>query len=196
MSNFNHSPDGSALRVANIDNRDNIETLYSATEIADKIEALAIEITKSNLEDLLIIAILKGSFIFAADLIRALHRTGMRPEMDFITLASYGTETRSSGDVSIIRDIDSNVQGRSILIIDDILESGRTLAFAKNHLNKMGAKEVKTCVLLNKNVARAVDVSADFSAFECPDLFVIGYGMDLAHQYRELPYIGVLKSPE
>ena len=116
--------------------------------------------------------------------------------MDFLSLASYGTTTRSSGDVKIIRDIDSVVKNRSVLIIDDILESGRTLAFAKNHLKQGGAREVMTCVLLNKKVERAVDIRADYYAFDCPNLFVIGYGMDLAHQYRELPFVGILKTSE
>ena len=182
--------------MAKINSRNDIEPLYSARQIADQIETLAQEIAASNLDSFIIIAILKGSFVFAADLIRALHHAGQKPEMDFLTLASYGTATSSSGEVTIIRDIDSIVEGRSILIIDDILESGRTLAFAKSHLEELGAKEVKTCVLLNKQVERSVDINADYAAFDCPDLFVIGYGMDLAHKYRELPFIGVLKPNE
>lgn len=170
-----------------------IETLFSADEISSEIDKLARKIAKGELQDLIIIAILKGSFVFAADLIRALHRAGLSPEVDFLSLSSYGTKTHSSGSVKIIRDIDSDVDGRNVLIIDDILESGRTLAFAKNHIETRGAKRVLTSVLLDKKVERAAPIEADYAAFECPDLFVIGYGMDLAHQYRELPFVGILK---
>ena len=176
------------------DQHKDIKPLYSAEDIDREIENLAKKIAQGNHKDLIIIAVLKGSFVFAADLIRALHRAGLSPEMDFLSLASYGTGTSSSGKVKIIRDIDSLVKDRTVLIIDDILESGRTLDFAKDHLINYGAHEVLTCVLLNKNVTRAVDITPDFHAFDCPDLFVIGYGMDLAHQYRELPFVGVLKS--
>ena len=169
-----------------------IAPLYSADDIALEIDKLAKTIATRDYKNLIIIAVLKGSFVFAADLIRAMHRAGMSPEMDFLSLASYGTKTKSSGEVKIIRDIDSIVEGRSVLLIDDILESGRTLDFAKDLVTKRGAHEVLTCVLLNKDVSRAVDITADFHAFDCPDLFVIGYGMDLAHQYRELPFVGVL----
>jgi len=173
-----------------------IAPLFSAHDIALEIDSLARKIASGDHKDLIIIAILKGSFVFAADLIRALHNAGLSPEMDFLSLSSYGTETRSSGQVKIIRDIDSNVKGRTVLIIDDILESGRTLNYAVNLLTGRGAHEVRTCVLLNKAVERAVDISPDYYAFDCPDLFVIGYGMDLAHQYRELPFVGVLKSDD
>jgi len=173
-----------------------IAPLFSAQDIAVEIDNLARKIANGNHKDLIIIAILKGSFVFAADLIRALHNAGLSPEMDFLSLSSYGTKTRSSGQVKIIRDIDSDVKDRTVLIIDDILESGRTLNFARDLLVERGAHEVQTCVLLNKAVERAIDISPDYYAFDCPDLFVIGYGMDLAHQYRELPFVGVLKSDD
>ena len=176
------------------DNSPNIETLYSAREIHVQITSLAIKIARADLKDLLIIAILKGSFVFAADLIRALYNAGLNPEMDFLSLASYGREVKSSGQVEIIRDIDSIVEGRNILIVDDILESGRTLAFAKDLITARGANQVLTCVLLNKEIKRAIEIDADYCAFNCPDVFVIGYGMDLAHKYRELPYVGRLIS--
>ncbi len=130
--------------------------------------------------------------MFAADLIRALHRSGMAPEVDFLTLSSYKKSKVSSGQVAILRDLDLDVEGRSVLIIDDVLDSGRTLAFAKDLISARGAKQVLTCVLLEKKVARAVNIAADFCAFECPDTFVVGYGMDVAHRYRELPFVGRL----
>ena len=141
---------------------------------------------------MLVIAILKGSFIFAADLIRALHEVGLAPEVDFITLSSYRTGTQSTGQVEILRDIDMDVSGRNILLVDDILESGRTLAFAKDLLSARGAQQISTCILLNKPGHRAVDVGADFQAFDCPDVFVVGYGMDVAYRYRQLPFVGCI----
>ncbi len=173
-----------------------IETLFSAQEIDQRIASLANDIAAADLKDLLVIAILKGSFVFAADLIRALHKAGLNPEMDFLSLASYGARTESSGQVTIIRDIDSIIKDRNILIIDDILESGRTLAFAKDLITARGANQVRTCVLLNKDIKRAIDIEADYYAFSCPDVFVIGYGMDLAHKFRELPYVGRLITDE
>ena len=173
---------------------DRVEIVFSPEEIAKRIDTLAARIAEQKLERLLVVAILKGSFVFAADLIRALHRVGLQPEVDFISLSSYRKSTRSSGKVEILRDIEMDVQDRNVLLVDDILESGRTLAFAKDLVTARGAKKVLTCVLLDKPVRRAVQVEADFSAFECPNVFVVGYGMDLAHRYRELPYVGHLTS--
>jgi hypoxanthine phosphoribosyltransferase len=167
-----------------------VEIVYSAEDIENRLEELAAEVKAANLKNLLVVAILKGSFVFAADLIRALHRAGLEPEVDFLTLSSYKKSKISSGRVEILRDLDLTVEGRNILIIDDVLDSGRTLAFAKDLLAARGATAIKTCVLLEKQVPRAVEVKADFSAFTCPDEFVVGYGMDVAHRYRELPFVG------
>jgi hypoxanthine phosphoribosyltransferase len=167
-----------------------VEIVYSAEEIAQRLEEIATEIKAAGLKNPLVVAILKGSFVFAADLIRALHRAGLEPEVDFLTLSSYKKSKSSSGRVEILRDLDLTVEGRNVLIIDDVLDSGRTLAFAKDLLAARGANLIRTCVLLEKQVPRAVAVEADFSAFECPDEFVVGYGMDVAHRYRELPFVG------
>lgn len=167
-----------------------VEIVYSAEDIENRLEELAAEVKAANLKNLLVVAILKGSFVFAADLIRALHRAGLEPEVDFLTLSSYKKSKISSGRVEILRDLDLTVEGRNILIIDDVLDSGRTLAFAKDLLAARGATAIKTCVLLEKQVPRAVEVKADFSAFTCHDEFVVGYGMDVAHRYRELPFVG------
>jgi hypoxanthine phosphoribosyltransferase len=167
-----------------------IEVIFGAESIAERVDEMARRIADAGLTRLLVVAVLKGSFVFAADLIRALHRHGLSPEIDFISLSSYRTATSSSGRVEILRDVETGVRGRDVLIIDDILESGRTLAFAKEHIAGRGAARVLTCVLLNKPVARAANIEADFSAFECPDVFVVGYGMDLAHRFRELPFVG------
>jgi hypoxanthine phosphoribosyltransferase len=169
-----------------------IETIFSAAAIAERIEALAADIAGAGLNDLLAVAVLKGSFVFAADLIRALHRVGLSPEIDFISLSSYRAGTRSLGRIEILRDIETDVRGRNVLVIDDILESGRTLAFAKDLITARGAARVLSCVLLDKPVARAANITADMKAFECPNVFVVGYGMDLAHRFRELPFVGRL----
>lgn len=169
---------------------EHIEVIFSASAIAERIRAVSGDIAGAGLDDLLVVAILKGSFVFAADLLRALHGAGLSPQVDFLSLASYRTATTSSGQVEIVRDLEAEVAGRNVLIIDDILESGRTLAFAKDLIVARGAARVLTCVLLDKPVARAVSVTADFIAFECPKVFVVGYGMDLAHRFRELPFVG------
>jgi hypoxanthine phosphoribosyltransferase len=170
--------------------RETLEVVYSAAAIAERIDLLARSIAEVGLDRLLVVAVLKGSFVFAADLIRALHRAGLSPEIDFISLSSYRDATTSSGRVEIVRDIETEVAGRNVLIVDDILESGRTLSFAKDLIAARGARSVRTCVLLDKPLPRAADIVADYSAFECPDVFVVGYGMDLAHRFRELPFVG------
>ena len=103
--------------------------------------------------------------------------------------SATGSKT-SSGTITILRDLELEVRGRNVLIVDDVLESGRTLAFAKDLISARGARRVMTCVLLNKPVPRAVQVEADFKAFECPPVYVVGYGMDMAYRYRELPFVG------
>jgi hypoxanthine phosphoribosyltransferase len=171
---------------------DEIKVIFTPAQIAARIEVIAGDIARAKLDNLLVIAVLKGSFVFAADLIRALHRSGLSPEVDFITLSSYRKSTKSSGAVEILRDIETSVDGRNVLLVDDILESGRTLAFAKDLVSARGAKSINTCVLLNKPIPRAVQVEANFKAFDCPELFVVGYGMDVGHKYRELPYVGYI----
>ena len=167
-----------------------INVLFSEQEIAKQIERLAQEIAASEPQRLLIVPILKGSFVFAADLMRACHRTGLSPEVDFMMLASYRESTVSSGHVEILRDIATDVQGRDVLLVDDILESGRTLAYAKDLLSARGARRVMTAVLLDKSGRRAAEIEADYKGFDCPDKFVVGFGMDMAHAFRELPFVG------
>ncbi|NLR99047.1 hypoxanthine phosphoribosyltransferase [Rhizobium sp. P38BS-XIX] len=169
----------------------NIEPLFTAEQIAERNHEMAKDIASGPTKDLLVIAVLKGSFIFAADLLRALHDTGLAPEVEFITLSSYGAGTVSQG-VRIVKDIDSDVKDRDVLLIDDILESGRTLRFAKELLYERGARHVSLAVLLDKSVKRQEELEADYVGFECPDYFVVGYGMDVAYAFRELPFVGVV----
>jgi hypoxanthine phosphoribosyltransferase len=169
-----------------------IETIFSAGEIHSRLQSLAAEIAAKQPKKLLVVPILKGSFVFAADLLRALHAAGLAPEVDFLTLSSYRKSRSSSGQVSILRDLDLDVQHRHVILIDDVLDSGRTLAFAKDLISARGATRIETCVLLDKKAPRAVSIEADYCAFACPNVFVVGYGMDVAHRYRELPFVGRL----
>jgi hypoxanthine phosphoribosyltransferase len=164
--------------------------LFSEAEIAARVTAIAESIAARDPYNLLVVPILKGSFVFAADLIRAMHHAGLSPEVDFMILSSYRKSTKSSGQVTVLRDIETDVRGRDVLLIDDILESGRTLAFAKDLLAARGAKSTSTAVLLHKPGHLAASIAADFEGFTCPDKFVVGYGMDMAHQFRELPFVG------
>ena len=166
-----------------------IETLYDPATIASAVERIASEIAVTRKQDLLVISVLKGSFVFAADLIRALHHAGLAPEVEFISLSSYGAGT-SSGNVEILRDVESPVAGRNLLLVDDILESGRTLRFARDLMLSRGAATVEIAVLLDKTMRRKTDLSADYVGFDCPDHFVVGYGMDVGHAFRELPFVG------
>lgn len=169
-----------------------ISTLFSAEQIAERNLAMAAQMRGRIHKDLLVIAILKGSFIFAADLIRAMHAQGIAPEVEFITLSSYGKGTESGG-VKILRDIDSSVEGRDVLLIDDILESGNTLEFARDLMLERGARNVEIAVLLDKHSRRKAKVTANYTGFECPDHFVVGYGMDVGYAFRELPFVGVVE---
>jgi hypoxanthine phosphoribosyltransferase len=167
-----------------------ITPLFTAEQIRRRVEQLAREIAGYASRDVVIVAVLKGSFVFAADLIRALYREGLKPEIDFVFLASYGTDTISGGRVKVLRDVETELAGREVVIVDDILDSGRTLAFARELLEDRGALSVRTCILLDKDVPRAASIVPDFVGFRCPPVFVVGYGMDLGHRYRELPFIG------
>lgn len=169
-----------------------VRVLFDEPTIARRNEELARAVLAAQPRDLLVVAVLKGSFMFAADLLRAMHRIGMTPQVEFVHLSSYRTATVSSGQVEILKDVQSEVRGRDVLLVDDILESGRTLVFAKDLLMARGAKRVLSAVLLEKPGKRAVTIEADFVGFTCPDVFVVGYGMDAAHAFRQLPFVGVV----
>ena len=170
-----------------------IDVLFPASTIARRNLELAEEIAERDYNDLLVVSILKGSFIFAADLIRAMHDAGLAPEVEFIMLSTYGSGTEA-GQVRMLRDLDSDVAGRDLLLIDDILESGKTLTYARRLFMARGARSVSIAVLLDKRVKRQAEtpIDADFIGFECPDHFVVGYGMDVGHAFRELPFVGVV----
>lgn len=173
-----------------------IAVLYDEAAIAREVERIADAIAGAKLNRLLVVAVLKGSFVFAADLIRAMHRAGLAPEMEFIHLSSYGSGTKSSGTITVLRDIESDVRDRDVLLVDDILESGRTLAYARDLIAGRGARSVSIAALLDKPGHRVAELDADYVGFTCPDKFVVGYGMDVGHAYRQLPFIGYLVRPD
>jgi hypoxanthine phosphoribosyltransferase len=167
--------------------------LYSSAEIANRLNDLASDIAGTMPRDFVLVAILKGSFVFAADLVRALVQVNTNPDVDFMILSSYGEGLESSGNVKLLRDTEISVENRHVLLVDDILDSGRTLAFARAHLLARGAKTTKVCVLLEKAEGQGRQrCEADFVGFACPDAFVVGYGMDHAHKFRGLPHIAIL----
>lgn len=163
--------------------------LISRQKIAVRIKELAQEIGKSTPNQLIIVSLLRGSFVFTADLIRELSAEGCKLEVEFLGFSSYGSETQSSGALDEYGELRSDVKDRTVLILDDILETGNTLAAAKKKLEQAGAASVKTCVLLQKRIKKPVSIEADYVGFEIDDKFVVGYGLDYANQYRELPYI-------
>ena len=179
--------------MSKIKNRTSLKTLFSEAEISKRVDALAREIVADYPKEFLVIVILKGSFVFAADLIRALETNGGSAQVDFISLSSYGLGSNSSGKVTVKQDLIEDVSDRPVLVIDDILESGRTIAFAVEMMKNRHAATVKTCLLLDKPGRRKVDIEADYVGFKIDPHFVVGYGLDLANKYRGLPYIGVIE---
>ena len=176
--------------------RPTVSIRFSAAEIAARVDVMADELAGQLPPDTLVVSVLKGSFVFAADLIRALSRAGADWSMDFLTLSSYGDGTETTGRVKIVRDIVDDVRNRDVLLIDDILESGFTLSFARNLMKERGAHRVWVCTLLDKPHKRRTELKADFVGFEAGDEFVVGYGLDWAHRFRGLPYIGVVEKTD
>lgn len=168
-----------------------IEKIISAQDLHQRVIEMVDEIThKLDDKPLVIVGVLRGSFMFLADLVRELHPRSFHPQIDFMTLQSYGSASTSSGNVNITKDVTVSLDGMTVLLVDDILDSGRTLNFAIKHVLNKGASKVLSCCLLDKPERRVVKVNADFIGFEIPDTFVVGYGLDYDSHYRELPYIG------
>jgi hypoxanthine phosphoribosyltransferase len=169
------------------------QVLFDAEAIAARVNAMALDIARVAPENLLAVPVMTGAFVFAADLLRSLHNAGLALEVDFLQIGSYGAGTQSSGRPELLRDVQARADGRDVLLIDDILESGRTLGFAKTLFQARGARRVLIAVALEKPHKKEIEVAADFIGFPCPDRFVVGYGMDYAGRYRELPFIGALE---
>ena len=157
-------------------------------------EQLAREISKDLPSPApLIIGLLTGSFIFVADLVRGLSRLNVQPQVDFMAVSHYGATTESSGLVTIGKDVTLDVSGQSVLLVDDILDTGRSLSLGRDHLAARGPMWLRTCVLLDKPSRRAVPIKADYVGFNVPDVWVIGYGLDAAGEGRALPYVAALE---
>lgn len=167
------------------------KSLYSREEIDIKTKELGQQITKDYADkNPLVIGILKGAIPFMADLIREMD---MQLEMDFMDVSSYGEALVSSGEVKIIKDLDTNVAGRDLLIVEDIIDSGQTLKYLVELFKYRQAKSVKIVTLLDKPEGRVVDIYPDYSGFNVPNEFVVGFGLDYKENYRNLPFVGVLK---
>lgn len=167
------------------------EVLFSEQQLADKVAELGAHIS-ADYEDKnpLVVSVLKGSYVFMADLTR---KITIPCNVDFMAVSSYGAGTKTTGEVQIIKDIGSKIDGRHLIIVEDILDSGVTLSFLMKILKARGAASIRLCTLLSKPERRKVDVPVDYLGFEIPDAFVVGYGLDYAEKYRNLPYIGILK---
>lgn len=163
--------------------------LFAEAEIADCVDRLAGAVADRMGHDFHVVCILTGAFLFTADLVRALSRRGCRPRVDFVALKSYGTGRVSSGDVRLVGDVPDDLAGANVLLVDDILDTGRTLARARVLLEERNAGSILSCVLLDKPSRRETPVTADFIGFEVDDIFVVGYGIDFAERYRHLPYL-------
>lgn len=167
------------------------EVLFSTEQILSGIIRVADELTRDyGGDDFVVVGVLKGSVVFVADLVRNIPA---KLEMAFVGASSYGAGT-TSGDLKLnFFPMDEEIRGRRILLVDDILDTGRTMSRLKKEMYERGASDVKTCVFLDKPSRRAVDMEADYACFEVKDLFVVGYGLDYAGRYRNLPYVGALK---
>ncbi len=165
--------------------------LLSEEVIKEKVKQIGAQITEDYKgEKLLIITILKGSVIFAADLLREIK---IPVEIDFMCLSSYGSDSKSSGVVKIVKDLNEPIEGKNVLIIEDILDSGNTLSHLVKLLGTRNPKSVRIATLLDKPDRRVAEVEVAYKGFSIPDEFVIGYGLDYAEKYRNLPYVGILK---
>ena len=160
-------------------------------QLKQKVAELGAQITADYQgKNPLIVSVLKGSYVFMADLTR---RIDVPCQVDFMVVSSYGAGTKTSGEVQIIKDLENSIDGRDLIIVEDILDSGVTLSYLMKVLTARGANSIRLCTLLSKPERRKVDVPVDYLGFEIPDEFVVGYGLDFAEKYRNLPYIGILK---
>jgi hypoxanthine phosphoribosyltransferase len=176
-------------------NNPNLEPLFTAEQIQTRIAELGAEIARDYRaapRPPLLIGVLKGAVLFLSDLVRA---TDMRIDLEFMAISSYGSGMRSSGEVKIVKDLDVPIEGRDILVVEDIVDTGLTLSYMLANLHSRGARSVKLAALLDKWERREREVTIDYLGFKIPDAFVVGYGLDYAERYRNLPYIAVIKDP-
>ena len=173
--------------------KDLAKVLITEEEIKRRVKELGAEISKDYEGEMpVLVGILKGAVVFYADLCRAIP---LPLSMDFMAVSSYGNKTKASGEVEIRKDLSRSIEGKHVIVVEDIIDSGFTLTYLSRVLASRGAKSVKICTLLDKPSRRApgITLKVDYSGFEVPDEFVVGYGLDFAEKYRNLPFIGVLK---
>jgi hypoxanthine phosphoribosyltransferase len=172
----------------------NLEVLIPTEKIKERIRELGAEIARDYAgRNPLLIGVLKGACLFLSDLMRA---ADIPLNVEFIAISSYGAEMRTSGEVRILKDLDVAIEGRHILVVEDIVDTGLTLSYLLANLKSRGAESVKLAALLDKYERREKEVPIDYLGFPIPDKFVVGYGLDFAERYRNLPFIAVLKNPE
>ncbi len=166
-----------------------VEVMISEQEVAQRIRELGQQITEhyQGSSDLVLVGLLRGFFVFMADLARQIHLTH---QVDFMTASSYGNSMQSSRDVRILKDLDDDIKGKDVLLVEDIIDTGNTLNKVKEILALREPKSIRICTLLDKPTRREVDVEVNWVGFEIPDEFVVGVGIDYAQKYRHLPYIG------
>ncbi|NLB88420.1 MAG: hypoxanthine phosphoribosyltransferase [Syntrophomonadaceae bacterium] len=165
--------------------------MYNESEVMAKIDELGKKITEDYQgKNLLVVGILKGAFIFMADLVR---KIDLPLEIDFMSVSSYGSSTVSSGEVKIVKDLDNSIKDKDVLIIEDIVDTGLTLKYIKEILNKREPSSVKVCCLLDKPSRRTANIVPDYVGFSIPDEFIVGYGLDYAEMYRNYPAVCILK---
>lgn len=170
---------------------ESISVMYTEEQVDSKIRELGAKISEDmDGKPLKVVCILKGASFFACELAK---RITVPVSIDFMSVSSYGNGTESTGNVKIVKDLDSPIEGENVLIVEDIIDSGCTLDFLARHFKNSGAESVRICALLSKPSRRVVEVPADYIGYEIPDVFVVGYGLDYAQKYRNLPYIGVVE---
>ena len=169
-----------------------IDVLLTEAQIQARVRELAAQIRRDCTDGLHLIAVLKGAFVFLSDLVR--HMEG-NVSLDFMAVSSYAKGTTTSGEVRLLKDLDTTLDGRHVVIVEDIVDTGLTLTYLQDILRARGPKTLRTACLLSKPSRRQVDVKVEYIGFEIEDRFVVGYGLDYAEQYRNLPYIGVVTAP-
>lgn len=170
---------------------DKIDVMYTEAEVADKINEMAAQINADYAgKKIHMVCVLKGGVFFMTELAK---RITVPVSIDFMCVSSYGNETKSSENLVIKKDLEESVEGKDVLVVEDIIDSGRTLSNLLELLKERGTKSLKLCTLLNKPDRRVVDVDIDYNGFTIPDEFVVGYGLDYAQKYRNLPFIGIVR---
>ena len=167
-----------------------MDVLIAAADIHERVNQMAQEIHRDHPDGVHLVCVLKGAFVFLSDLARQLPST---TSLDFMAVSSYGTSTKSSGQVQVLKDLNSSIEGRDVVIVEDIVDTGLTLTYLQDILRARNPKSLRTACLLSKPSRRKVDVKVEYIGFTIEDHFVVGYGLDYAEKYRNLPYIAILE---